>query len=370
MKEKIEILHVEDAQSYSRLIKSMINDDAQDFEINISHVGNLKECFDFLAENNIDVILLDLQLPDSEGIDTFLRIHGIVHEIPIVILTALESKNIALELVKEGAQDYLFKSDVKSGILIRSLLFAVKRKRSEEQLRKGYENLETLLKEYNIKELNRKDEEQNNVGRDELIIRYREKKYQKAFYDISESIDFIILEVDDNGSISYANKTAERALEMAYDKIIGSKFVSLFDKLSRIEAIKIYQNVFNRKSIERILKLKNGKIFKVSGIPEINERNEPCGLICIGRDLTKQGSTHQEREKLKKRLEEMKSKMKSLSSLLPACSNCFKVKDEKGEWHHIEKYLENFHGNTSPNAVCPECAQRLSTHALSSETII
>lgn len=96
--------------------------------------GRLSDALQRLKSNGLDLVLLDLGLPDSEGIDTFVKVNERAPHIPIVVLTGSEDDSLALQAVREGAQDYLVKG-VSSSMLLRSLRYALERKRSQEALR-------------------------------------------------------------------------------------------------------------------------------------------------------------------------------------------------------------------------------------------
>jgi PAS domain S-box-containing protein len=91
---------------------------------------------------NFDIILLDLSLPDSQGIDSFLALRDRHQNIPIVVLTGLDDQNLAILAMQEGAQDYLVKGQVDSNLLLRSIRYAIERERTETALRKAKSELE------------------------------------------------------------------------------------------------------------------------------------------------------------------------------------------------------------------------------------
>ncbi len=93
---------------------------------------------------------MDLGLPDSQGFDTFKKIHDQAPQIPIVVITGLADDGLALRAVREGAQDYLVKGQIDSNILIRAIRHAIDRKRAEAALRKSEEKYRTILE--NIEE--------------------------------------------------------------------------------------------------------------------------------------------------------------------------------------------------------------------------
>src|SRR5450759_386443 len=99
---------------------------------NIERVDRLSKGIERLSEGNIDAVLLDLGLPDSQGLGTFEKIHAAVQKVPIIILTAYKDDPLALEAVRRGAQDYLIKGKIDGSALVRALTYAIERKKLEE----------------------------------------------------------------------------------------------------------------------------------------------------------------------------------------------------------------------------------------------
>jgi len=138
--EAIEILLFEDNPGDTGLIEAML-EDFTDFLYELKNVETLNEGMNLLKENEFDVILLDLGLPDSEGIGTFLDVHEITPETPIIILTGLSDENTGINAVKKGAQDYLVKGQVESKLLERSIKYSIERKKAEKELKETVEEL-------------------------------------------------------------------------------------------------------------------------------------------------------------------------------------------------------------------------------------
>jgi len=130
--QSIRILLVEDHPMYARLIESMV-DSIREIPLMIKTASSLKDGLDTLSSGRFDVVILDLMLPDSEGRDTFEQVQSHSPHIPIVILSSLEDDTEAIRLVKEGAQDYLYKADISPGILLRALRYAIERKEAERE---------------------------------------------------------------------------------------------------------------------------------------------------------------------------------------------------------------------------------------------
>ena len=94
----------------------------------------LASAMDFLAKSVADVILLDLSLPDSRGLDTLIQVRACTPAIPIIVLTGIDDENLALETIDRGAQDYLVKNTLDGGLLARSIRYSMQRFRSERAL--------------------------------------------------------------------------------------------------------------------------------------------------------------------------------------------------------------------------------------------
>jgi DNA-binding response OmpR family regulator len=99
----------------------------------------------YLAAGGIDIILLDLGLPDSQGLDTLRRVRDHAGEVPIVVLTMLDNEETGLNALKEGAQDYLVKGQMNGPLIARSLRYAIERGRIEKELKKNRDSLEELV---------------------------------------------------------------------------------------------------------------------------------------------------------------------------------------------------------------------------------
>jgi signal transduction histidine kinase len=139
------VLLIEDDLASTELIKAFIEDDARSFHLDWA--DHLKAGLDRLTKGGVDLILLDFGLPDSEGLDTFLRVHSHSPNVAIIPLTALGDEDLALKAIQLGAQDYLFKSSINRQLLIRAMRYAVERKCSEEALRRARDELEQRVKE-------------------------------------------------------------------------------------------------------------------------------------------------------------------------------------------------------------------------------
>jgi signal transduction histidine kinase len=116
--------------------------DCESVDLDIQVESRLASGLARLREGCVTGVLLDLNLPDSQGIETLIRVESEFPEIPIIVLTGQEDEAMAVEAVKQGAQDYLIKGTVDGNQLVRSIRYALERKRIEELLKKRTEDLE------------------------------------------------------------------------------------------------------------------------------------------------------------------------------------------------------------------------------------
>ncbi len=125
------VLLIEDNPDDACLLREALNE-AREAHIDLVHVEHLDEAAKLLRQETFQVILLDLSLPDSQGIETVLRVQDHAPSVPIIVLTGLADDNIALQAVRAGAQDYLVKGDIDARILVRSIRYASERKQAYE----------------------------------------------------------------------------------------------------------------------------------------------------------------------------------------------------------------------------------------------
>jgi len=126
------------------LIREMFNEqNSKDVELN--HVECMGDAETYLAEHAVDIILADLGLPDTQGLESVRRTHAAAPHVPMVVLSGQDDVSIALQALKEGAQDYLIKGQIEPRELLRALRYAVERKIIEETLYTEKEFAEVTL---------------------------------------------------------------------------------------------------------------------------------------------------------------------------------------------------------------------------------
>ncbi|MDO8689586.1 MAG: diguanylate cyclase, partial [Dehalococcoidia bacterium] len=137
------VLLVEDNPADARLIREYLA--RQEGSLyRIEWVQRLSEALDRLSRGGVEVVLVDLNLPDSVGLDTFRAVHARAGGAPVLPVTGLDDERLALEIVKMGAQDYLVKGKIDEKLLSKSIRFAVERSRAEESLREREEKFRII----------------------------------------------------------------------------------------------------------------------------------------------------------------------------------------------------------------------------------
>jgi PAS domain S-box-containing protein len=270
----IRVLLVEDSIAIGRQISIFLNQ-SKVSRFTMEQVKELKTAIDRLKTETFDVILLDLGLPDSQGLDTFTQMREQAPSLPIVVFTGTSDEEQALEALRKGAQDYLVKGQMDGSLLSRAIRYSVERKQAEERLIESEEKHRSLL----------------------------------------EAMPDICFKISPEGAFTYINKAVE-GLGYSADELIGEHFSKLIhpedlEKVSRFVVLPKYKGI--RTGDENAPKLvderragdrmTNNLIFRL--IPkEWNEVKEPycvIGLLTSYGEVTASGHYEKDEETKKKR---------------------------------------------------------------------
>ncbi|HEX3014289.1 MAG TPA: PAS domain S-box protein [Methanobacterium sp.] len=252
--ETIEILLFEDNPGDTGLIESML-EEFTDFSYELKNVETLDDGLKLLKYHSFDVILLDLGLPDSDGIETFINVNKECHETPIIILTGLTDEKTGINAVKKGAQDYLVKGQVESKLLERSIKYSIERKKAEEKI--------------------------------------------QIFANIVESSDDAIITKSFDGTIMSWNKGAEQIYGYSADEIIGKSISSLESDSLKGETKRLIEKI---KKGERIRHYETLRLRKDNGLinvsitlsPVFDTSGELVAISTIARDITERKKAEEE----------------------------------------------------------------------------
>jgi PAS domain S-box-containing protein len=167
----IRVLLIEDNPGYSEVIRIML-EKVRDARFEVVGAQRLSDGLQSLRDKSIDVVLLDLKLPDSQGIDTFDKVHAAAPDLAIIVLTVTDNDVLALKAVQKGAQDYLVKERVNGKLLEHSILYAIERKHAEEVLK------------------NHRDYLMEQVEARTAALRESEERY-RTFFEHSKDVIFV-----------------------------------------------------------------------------------------------------------------------------------------------------------------------------------
>ncbi len=248
MENPINIILVEDNPGDALIIKEMLKE-IYDNNFELHHFQRVDDGVKHLNKD-LDIMLLDLNLPDSQGIETFNTMNNHAPELPIIILTGLVDEDLAINIVSEGAQDYLVKGQIDNQLLSRSIKYSVERKNIEIDLRKS------------------------------------EEKYRQMV----EKIESGLFLVDSNNQINYVNRQMAEMLGYKMDELINQDIFNFIKRKCR-DVFKRHLKL-NTKGIGQTYELqfvhKNGNPLWVlmSTSPLYKVTGEFIGAISIITDIT------------------------------------------------------------------------------------
>jgi DNA-binding NtrC family response regulator len=139
----IHIMYFEDNPGDVLLVREYLSE-VQNITCRIRHVDRLSEGLRQLAGNNVDIILLDLNLPDSQGLATFEAVKKVAGNVPIIIMSGLADEDLAVSAVQKGAQDYLIKGQLDVHLLVRAIRYGIEREKMVVKLREALEQIKIL----------------------------------------------------------------------------------------------------------------------------------------------------------------------------------------------------------------------------------
>jgi two-component system, NarL family, sensor histidine kinase UhpB len=140
----IRALIIEDNAGDVRLIRAQLADQ-NIATVTFARAERLGEGLSMLSIEHFDVVLLDLNLPDSVGLDTVRTFLSKASSVPVIVLTGLDDETTGLNAIQVGAQDYLVKGNIDGALLARTMRYAIERKKAEEELRKSEEKYRQLV---------------------------------------------------------------------------------------------------------------------------------------------------------------------------------------------------------------------------------
>ncbi len=193
MSEKIEsprisVLLVEDEEGDARLILEYLKG-AQEVEFAVTRVEEMREALQILSKQRFDVVLLDLNLPDAWGIDLFKSVEKECRETPFVLLTGTyRDEELAVEFLQLGAEDYLTKDKLSSELMLRTIRYAIERKKVKEELTRLNAELENQVRKWSA-ELERANERVRTLEIEDAFVATLSREFEKSIIGVKAAFD-------------------------------------------------------------------------------------------------------------------------------------------------------------------------------------
>ncbi len=156
-RKEISVLLVEDNRINAKLIKKILDKDKSS-PVDLECVETLVGAVEHLKSNKVSIVLLDLNLPDSQELETLTKVRAAAPDVPIVILTGVDDESVAIKAMRQGAQDYLVKGQVNTSLMLRIIRYAIERnkmtkalKDNRAELQRHRDKLEKTVKERTAK---------------------------------------------------------------------------------------------------------------------------------------------------------------------------------------------------------------------------
>ncbi len=232
----MKVLLVEDNPGDARLLELMLQDVLP--TCSLTHADTLAKAMSQACLMRFDIILLDLSLPDSQGNGTFWRLHELVPDVPIIVMTGLDDETLAMELAQAGAQDYLVKGSVDGRWLLRVMRYAIERKRAELELRQSEAKVRALYEAVPDLLL--------FLDREGRFLEHKPAKDFQTYLEPEQFLGRTIQEV-------MPQEIAELAMACLEKAALGGEIASFEYQMALPDGISNYESRFIRTSGEQVL---------------------------------------------------------------------------------------------------------------------
>jgi PAS domain S-box-containing protein len=288
--------------------------------VEVCSMAGLEGIFDMPSP--VDLIITDYQLFWSDGIAVVNRARQKWPDVPIIMFTGTGNEEVAVQAMKSGVQDYLLKSPRNLSKLVTAIRTALQSR-----------------------------DQRNRVAA-------AEARYTTLF----DTVPVGLFRATPHGVLLDANPALASILERERDELIGRNFSELHpepgdfvawrDQVEREGAVAWVQSRFRTPGGEIRWVEIHARALRDSVTQEVIYE----GSV---EDITRDKAAETEREQLIKRLQAALGKVRTLTGLLPICSSCKKIRDDRGRWNMLESFIEDHSHAHFTHSFCPECARRL-----------
>jgi PAS domain S-box-containing protein len=196
--------------------------------------------------------------------------------------------------------------------------------------------------------------QENKVGRQ--FKRAARKDWEKTV----DAIEDWICIIDLDSVILRSNRTVEKYFQLRVQEAIGLKCCKLFHGTDQpVESCPLPKMIRSKKRESAEVEIQEGRWMLISVDPLFNGAGEIIKAVHITRDITQRILIQNEREILVKELKDALARIKTLDGLIPICSICKKIRDDRGYWNLIESYIESHSDAAFSHGICPDCSDGL-----------
>jgi PAS domain S-box-containing protein len=316
----VRILLIEDSSSDAELLETQLSLQ-KTFVHTLTRVDRLADGLALAASREFDVVLCDLGLPDSHGLEPVAELHKLAPGLPIVVLTGEDDPDNALRAIQMGAQDYLPKIGLTGLLLTRTIRYAIERNDTAKKLA-DHEEMLLLLIRHTPAAIAMLDNQMRYLAVSDRWLKDFHLEGQdlvgKSHYDVFPDLPERWIEGH------------KRALAGAVEKCDEDRGRTRPDGSADWLQWEL-----------RPWRKANGEI---------------GGVIFFIEIINEHKQLEAEHERIIEELQGMLLEVKTLSGLLPICGSCKKIRDDTGYWKQIETYVSQHSTASFSHGVCPECA--------------